>query len=126
MVLFTKDGLLVEVPEDLLLGILGQLAGPDPTVPKTPTGSQATVSDTRARSAWRQRVGLLSLHGRHRPALRFLQLAAEHAHEAFKVSEAARALHTSISTLGRLASESFAQPPGIILAWPELAVWQSI
>jgi len=31
-VLFTKDGLLVEIPEDLLLGNLSRFAGADPPV----------------------------------------------------------------------------------------------
>jgi AraC-like DNA-binding protein len=114
-VLFTKDGLLVEVPEDLHLGILSRFAGADPPVPLAATESRSAVSDTRARLAWRDRVALLSLHGRPGPALRLLQLAEEHDHEAFRASETARAMHMSISTLGRLASASFGQPPGIIL-----------
>lgn len=114
-VLFTKDGLLVEVPEDLLLGILSRFAGADPPVPLAATEIQATASDIRARLAWRDRVALLSLHGRSGPALRLLQLAEEHDHEAFRTSEAAWAMHMSISTLGRLAAVSFDQPPGIIL-----------
>ena len=67
-VLFTKDGLLVGVGEDLVLGILSRFAGADPPVPLAATESRSAVSDTRARRAWRDRVALLAenemtLHG---------------------------------------------------------------